>query len=961
MKRDAFFRNKTCWRRLARSLLIGFIGALLLLATDLCGQTDLVYPVFKPEIDFSSKNVYCYAIEIDSLQRKWIATSNGLYVYDGYELIHHQSVPREEILKSLMDVHGYLWLAYANGKIIRFNPYSETEVQQFSVLPSYGACLIQTQSQIIALSRKNGYFAYDLKKNQVSSPSDLTDHLDYLGIYQNDEDHVLLTLSSLLNSSKKSIYAEIRSNIQNRIHKRSNGFEIIGDSIALIGIPGAIWKYDLATGKNAKWLELPKSDLGGVIFIQKYKTGLLIGTYDGLYEVDIKTKSYTPLIKGLVITSVRMASNNDLWCSTMNDGLRVVHRGIVKMIDATVGTSYFAIDARQNKVVFGGENRKIGVFDLADGKTTFLESPSSRKSFEDCKDICIAESGIAIASTAMTAFFDHQYQLLYSRQNAPKNVFLNEGQLAIAKMSILDFHALDDFHLLDEMKLESPITKILDFTGNQVLACTRHKVIRFDGQQQQRFERYSNDSLAILDAQILEGGKIALLIESNQLLLIDEQQQQQSYNLPKQGFSGMGYFNESFFFTSGNEICAYRIEEGRLKKVLTCNFLNGLYTQKIFELSFLNNTIFVASNNGIFVIPLMVPQLQQARSNLTWEVIAGTDTLKSSSPQLTQAIQVNYNNSYVKITIKDTKFPNPDGLLYSYQANGAITLDKIDSGNELEFISLPEGKTTLEVKAWFNEVPISEAALFTITVTGPYWQNPFFISAIALLFVLIFYFFLQNKRKQIDLSLVIEKERLRALRAQMNPHFVFNSLNSIQHYIVENQPKPALKYLSSFSKLIRKKLEQSDKDYHSIQEEIAFLKEYLSLENNRLRTRFDYAFQIEESIDLQRTQIPTLILQPFVENAIWHGISKLPETQRGELSIQLHWHRQNVLQCCITDNGVGFKNDNWQEQGIGIKKTVERLNILSNDKDSASKINFVSKNPKGTIVSFLMHTHHEKN
>jgi len=162
------------------------------------------------------------------------------------------------------------------------------------------------------------------------------------------------------------------------------------------------------------------------------------------------------------------------------------------------------------------------------------------------------------------------------------------------------------------------------------------------------------------------------------------------------------------------------------------------------------------------------------------------------------------------------------------------------------------------------------------------------------------------KEKEIALEAVSRENvelQLAALRSQMNPHFIFNSLNSIQKYIWENKQEDASEYLTKFAKLIRLILEHSAKKLIRIDEEILALQLYLELEHRRCNNKFDYQFSIDKEIDNQNILVPPMLIQPHIENAIWHGL--LNKEERGLLKVELKLLPNHVVQCKVEDDGVG--------------------------------------------------------
>lgn len=171
----------------------------------------------------------------------------------------------------------------------------------------------------------------------------------------------------------------------------------------------------------------------------------------------------------------------------------------------------------------------------------------------------------------------------------------------------------------------------------------------------------------------------------------------------------------------------------------------------------------------------------------------------------------------------------------------------------------------------------------------------------------------------------------------MNPHFIFNSLNSIRNYIIKNEPHIASNYLAQFATLMRKILDASQQSFIYIDEELEMLKLYLELELMRFSQRFVYHIEIESEVEHANYKIPSMVLQPFIENAIWHGLLN-KEDGEGELTIQFKEFGDDANQiiCEITDNGIGrkksaeYKNSLKQHKSKGLEITRERLIRLSN-------------------------------
>jgi LytS/YehU family sensor histidine kinase len=211
---------------------------------------------------------------------------------------------------------------------------------------------------------------------------------------------------------------------------------------------------------------------------------------------------------------------------------------------------------------------------------------------------------------------------------------------------------------------------------------------------------------------------------------------------------------------------------------------------------------------------------------------------------------------------------------------------------------------------------------------------------------------LENEKKQTELE-------MQALRAQMNPHFIFNCLSSINRFILKNESKIASNYLTRFSRLMRMVLNNSQKPLIALDDELEMLELYLEMERLRFKNSFDYAITFLNAIDSDNVFIPPLLLQPFCENAIWHGL--MHKEGQGRLDVELSM-RDNILYCVITDNGVGREKAEEmnsktaeKEKSMGLKITTERLALLNREKGlhtfyEIEDLNDESGNAAGTKV-----------
>jgi hypothetical protein len=202
---------------------------------------------------------------------------------------------------------------------------------------------------------------------------------------------------------------------------------------------------------------------------------------------------------------------------------------------------------------------------------------------------------------------------------------------------------------------------------------------------------------------------------------------------------------------------------------------------------------------------------------------------------------------------------------------------------------------------------------------------------------LLFRYFIAHAKKQATMKAEFEHQlseiQMQALRAQMNPHFLFNSLNSIKYYAISKSKDETAAYLSKFALLVRTILTNSKSKTISLQQELDALRLYIEIEHLRLEGKFDYRFDIDSSIHIRQTQIPPMILQPFVENAIWHGL--MHKEGKGMLLVQVHDVGKQI-QCIIEDNGIGRarsaelrKAQMEHRKSEGMQITADRIALIN--------------------------------
>jgi len=325
--------------------------------------------------------------------------------------------------------------------------------------------------------------------------------------------------------------------------------------------------------------------------------------------------------------------------------------------------------------------------------------------------------------------------------------------------------------------------------------------------------------------------------------------------------------------------------------------------------------------------------------------------------------QKNFQIRYVAQEYSKDKNTN-----YKYKLEGINDEWISNERNELvSFSNLPVGDYTFLVKASNNDgMWNSKPNKIDISIVPAFWQRIWFQCIILFLcigsMILLYRYRINQIKRNSLLKQRAMKAESRALKSQMNPHFIFNSLNSIDSFIINNEPEIASDYLTKFSKLMRSILEYSNHDTISLEDELKSLQVYLKMEQLRFKDKFEFHINIDESIDRQKIMIPTMVIQPFVENAIWHGL--IQKNECGNIEIKASQHNSK-LQIDIIDDGIGRHKANaiksktaTKRKSYGMSITKERMILLEQLEGkggSIEVIDLIDENKKslGTQVSIL--------
>jgi len=320
-------------------------------------------------------------------------------------------------------------------------------------------------------------------------------------------------------------------------------------------------------------------------------------------------------------------------------------------------------------------------------------------------------------------------------------------------------------------------------------------------------------------------------------------------------------------------------------------------------------------------------------------------------------------NNQLKVEFSAISF-SLNNLIFRYRLVGMTDAWQTINEQSLNFLSLPSGNYTLQLQAMSPLGYKSNVITRQIKVKKAVFEEWWFLLLTLSILITSIYLVITKRIKKIR-SVAEEKSRIyreiarleqTALKAQMTPHFIFNCLNSVQRYILKQDIEGANHYLSEFAGLVRKTLENAPRLYITLREEISYLNNYIELERMQSNTPFLFTIKVADSIDKKQVMIPNMILQPFVENAIKHG---LKENASPVLTILFEVSDGEMLSCIIQDNGKGIEatkaanQSSHRSQGIAItSKRIETINQISStyNKISVSIIDLQQEGQAGTKV-----------
>lgn len=929
----------------------------------LIAQQSYYYKI-DSENGFQSNEVY--EIAQDSFGFIWIGCDAGVFRYDGVnfkQYIHSEQNGRS-ISHLIIDKQQRVWCQNFSGQIFYIHQDSIHLFKDFSKenasFPSYTV----TDNQLIA-SLSDSTKVYDTtQKQQLRAFRNFTikdgKSLRVIHLYANS--------STLYLNSRNNIYYIRKGNEIKSIYEREQYYcpriSIIDDKLYALLFDAIAEKWLVVEGEQEKMKiikEFPADYFPeDVYMISKIKDGFAICTAKGAYLFDKnfnRTRYYFPNEK---ITDALYDREGNLWLTSLQNGIYVIPSIDLKVYDnqffpyANVTT----LAVQKSDLLIGTYS---GVFYNFNPETEIYKRlPIEQNSrFNTVKRIKENEQYQVFAQGSKTKLIN---------KKTKKQTILKSGNIRDFVLWKDSIYSVDRNGVHKTNLKYKRSEKIFSGSGRMIKKSPNSDTIYFSTKN--GFYYYINGQIE----EIRKSGQAIYPVsadwQGDTLWLGTLHDGFMAY---KNGqFFNHFYKNEGGYGNMVRSICSYKnwllaaTDLGLIRLDLTTqkieiiNRSDGLHQNEIMRIEVINDDIFLATTVGLIRFPLSLNAQNQVIPNIKLNSLVVNDSITFD---LTKN-NFRYNENNILFQFETALFRSRKGFYYEYRLKGLNDNWQKTEGTApfAQYRSLPSGRYIFEVRAVNEDEMKSSIEQFSFSVAAPIWLRWWFISLFLLFIATMIYFFVNRRIRRIKQQARIENElktsQLTALKAQMNPHFLYNALNSIQDFILQKDVRNATRYLTKFSHLMRQVLDASGMTAITLSDEIKILTLYLDLEKLRFGDDFQYEIHVNSEIDEEFLQIPSMIIQPFIENAVKHGL--LHKT-KGIKQLNIDFKKEDLLICTVTDNGVGrAKSTQIQvRQGrnrtsFATSATQKRLDILNEtyqQKIGLKIIDLVENNEaKGTKV-----------
>ncbi|TND09465.1 MAG: signal transduction histidine kinase LytS [Bacteroidetes bacterium] len=866
------------------------------------------------------------AVTEDAKGRLWVGTIKGINVIDGKNILlynHTNGLPDDNVNRMITDRFKTIWIATNKGLVRwdgrEFRTYGKTQ----GLVHEQILCLYEDKrSQLIWIGTSSGVYSFDGQRFEYFPVSTILNN-SVTAIAQDKEGNILL-------GTGDGVYLKNERGFSLLITPPSLNMPAVNamltDSrgITWIGAEDGLYSYD---GKHFSFYKPSRDENGRNVqsLYEDFSGNLWLGTFSGLFRFRGTGFSSFGVHDGLnntFIYQITRDSKNNLWVGTTTGGVYVYDGKIFKSYNRSNGlpnNQANCVTEDADGMIWVGTNNGLCRFNGTSftvfGKKEGFSSDSAIIAFIDSK------KRLWIGGNNMLALYKGNdrftsYPIPQQGQNLGIYTITED-----AEGNIWAGTYLGGVYKLEQEKLERMESR-LGLKNDTYLALeSNHAGLLFFGSLDGVYiyskgkiidQLSENDGLSsnLVYSMVLDRNNRDLWIGTNQ---------------------GISKFDLEGYLENGKKhFSQYGKEEGFTG--VECNS-SGVFRER-------DGILWFGTVNGLirFDAAAWQPDTVKPKTNITGMRLFYNDTILPDNVKLAWD-ENNISFDYIGISLS-----NPHKVRYKHILEG---FEKDWSPETPDIVrtysNLPPGTFTFKVKSCNSEgIWNEEPASFTFTIATPFWKRiSFWLILLSIATIALFTTIrirIRNirirERREAQTKVEIAINQLKALRAQMNPHFVFNSLNSIQHFILNNNSPEAGKYLNKFARLIRMILYNSEKPSVTISEELDALRLYLDLESLRFEGKFDYEIEIGKDVDIDYFEIPTMLLQPYCENAILHGL--MPKGSGGRLKIAIHL-KGDILVCQVIDNGIGRAKAREIRQlsrkkdhkSMGMRITQDRLEIIN--------------------------------
>ncbi len=373
---------------------------------------------------------------------------------------------------------------------------------------------------------------------------------------------------------------------------------------------------------------------------------------------------------------------------------------------------------------------------------------------------------------------------------------------------------------------------------------------------------------------------------------------------------------------------------------------HGLLTNEVTSVATDSEYLYVGTTKGFNVIK----RKRLSRISSGYQVLLSNVSSKGQKIGIATNYELSPDQNALEIDYVYISPKSAGHITYEYMLEGIDFDWKQTNETSVSYPFLPAGNYTFLLKAKdINGTSSSETVQLNITVNEYWWKTTWFRLTLLFVFlvsvIVIFRIRIRQlqkrERERTEMNNRIAELKLKALQSQMDPHFVFNVLNSIQEYFISNNVEAANRYLSDFSKLMRLFLDASDEKYIALNKEVKLLTLYIELERMRINNKFEYKFILAEDIELDELYVPSMLVQPLIENAIKHGLKH--KEKGGRLLIEINEMENGSILIAVEDNGVG------REKSKEINKTIRKDHKSKASAIITERIEIINSSTEGEI------------